>query len=273
MAEGVGEPTERITGGPLGEGARTVPAANAGGALARGLAILRLFEEGTAYLGNVEISRRTGIPKATVSRLTGTLGHLGYLNFDRDLQKYSLSPGILSLAYPVFMSHELHVFARPLMQRLAEATHSTVGLAVHDGMSVVYLEYAKTKSTQTRDVAIGYRIPVARSALGRSCLAVIQPDARENLLHRIRRSCKRNEWPEQERRILSAMESVWLRGFCITEGEINPSTNAVGIPFIHAGKIYAFNAVAPVFEFSQARMVEEIGPGLLGLARDLDAGE
>lgn len=256
-----------------GRGSRAVTGGDAGGALARGLAILRLFEEGTAYLGNVDISRRTGIPKATISRLTGTLSRLGYLNFDRDLQKYSLSPGILSLAYPVFMAHEVHVFARPLMQRLAEETRSTVGLAVHDGTGMVYLEYAKTKSTQTRDVAIGYRVPVARTALGRACLAVMQPEARDSLLREIRKGCKRSEWPELDQRITAAMESVWRRGFCITEGEINPSTNAVGIPFSRGGRIYAFNAVAPIFEFSQERMVGEIGPGLLRLARDLNVPE
>jgi DNA-binding IclR family transcriptional regulator len=52
---------------------------------------------------------------------------------------------------------------------------------------------------------------------------------------------------------------VWKRGFCISEREINPSTNAVGIPFIHGRHIYAFNCVAPVFEFSQARMTTKSG--------------
>jgi DNA-binding IclR family transcriptional regulator len=242
------------------------------GALARGFAILRAFEETAAYLGNIEISRRTGIPKATVSRLTGTLSRLGYLSFDKDVQKYAVAPGILALSYQVFMAHELHVFARPLMLRLAEETRSTVGLAVQDGLSVVYLEYAKTRSTQTRDVAIGYRVPVARTALGRSCLAVVSAEAREGFLRDIRKSCRRGEWPELERRIMCAIESVWKRGFCISEGEINPSTNAVGVPFIDGRHTYAFNCVAPVFEFSHTRMTDEIGPALIKLAQDLNSG-
>jgi len=246
---------------------------DASGALARGFAILRAFEETAIYLGNMEISRRTGIPKATVSRLTATLSRLGCLSFDRELQKYAISPGILSLSYQVFMAHELHVFARPLMLRLAEETRSTVGLGVLDGASVVYLEYAKTRSTQTRDVAIGYRVPVARTALGRSCLAVMSAGAREGLLRDIRRSCRRSEWPELENRINAAVEDVWRYGFCISEGELNPATNAVGIPFTHGRHLYAFNCVAPVFEFSHARMIEEIGPALIQFAKDLNSGD
>ena len=243
-----------------------------GGALSRGFAILRAFEKGSIHLGNVEISQRTGIPKATVSRLTSTLFRLGYLSFNRDFQKYSISPGILDLAYQVFMTHDLHVVARPLMQRLAEETQSTVGLAVPDGSSVVYLEYAKTRSAQAYDVAIGYRLPIARTVLGRSCLAAMSADARNSQLREIRRSTKRAEWPELERRIAAAMDSVWRHGFCVGGGEISPANRAVGIPFVQSGRIYAFNCVAPAFEFSDDRMTNEIGPGLIKLVRDLNAG-
>ncbi|MDH3232081.1 MAG: helix-turn-helix domain-containing protein, partial [Alphaproteobacteria bacterium] len=47
-------------------------------ALARGLEVLRAFQEG-GPLGNQEIARRTGLPKPTVSRLTHTLKQLGYI--------------------------------------------------------------------------------------------------------------------------------------------------------------------------------------------------
>ena len=50
-------------------------------ALARGLDILRSFRQGEAYLGNADLAERTGVPKATVSRLTFTLAELGYLKY------------------------------------------------------------------------------------------------------------------------------------------------------------------------------------------------
>ena len=257
---------------PVGARKSTPRSTLGGGSLSRGFAILRAFERSAIYLGNAEISQRTGIPKATVSRLTGALCRLGYLSFSKEFRKYSISPGILDLAYQVFMTHDLHVIARPLMQRLAEETQSTVGLAVQDGSSVVYLEYAKTR-TQTRDVAIGYRLPIARTVLGRSCLAAMQPEARDRLMREIRRSAKRGEWPELERRIMAGVESVWKQGFCVGGGEINPANRAVGTPCVHSGRIYAFNCVGPVFEFSHERMSNEIGPGLVRLVRDLNAGD
>src|SRR5204863_7799793 len=57
-------------------------------ALGRGLMILRAFDIGEPYLGNAAIAERTGLAKATVSRLTQTLLELGYLLYRADLGKY-----------------------------------------------------------------------------------------------------------------------------------------------------------------------------------------
>ena len=58
-------------------------------ALARGLEILECFKFEDRYLGNREIVEKTGLPKATVSRLTHTLTELGYLRYSERLGKYN----------------------------------------------------------------------------------------------------------------------------------------------------------------------------------------
>ena len=62
-------------------------------ALARGLSVLRAFSPDNRPIGNAEIAARVGLPKATVSRLTFTLTELGYLNYNEDIERYSLGPG------------------------------------------------------------------------------------------------------------------------------------------------------------------------------------
>ncbi len=51
-------------------------------ALSRGLDVLRAFSQGSVILGNQDISRLTGLPKPTVSRMTYTLTKLGYLSYN-----------------------------------------------------------------------------------------------------------------------------------------------------------------------------------------------
>ena len=49
-------------------------------ALARGLEVLSAFRAGDGTLGNLELAKRTELPKTTISRITHTLTQLGYLS-------------------------------------------------------------------------------------------------------------------------------------------------------------------------------------------------
>ncbi len=73
-------------------------------ALARGLQILDCFKFEDKYLGNSQIAARTGLPKATVSRLTYTLTELGYLRYSESLGKYNFGPSLVNIGYSL-LSH------------------------------------------------------------------------------------------------------------------------------------------------------------------------
>src|SRR5439155_8141922 len=83
------------SGDPAGLKKRRDPRVNV--ALARGLEILRAFRPEEVQLGNIEIAKRTGIPKGTVSRLTYTLTAFGYLRYSEVTGMFSIGPGILAL--------------------------------------------------------------------------------------------------------------------------------------------------------------------------------
>ncbi len=52
-------------------------------------------------------SRQTGLPKATVSRLTFTLAALGYLNYSASQEKYSLGTAVLSLGHAFMKGNDV----------------------------------------------------------------------------------------------------------------------------------------------------------------------
>jgi DNA-binding IclR family transcriptional regulator len=67
--------------------------------LERGISILRAFRPGSDLLGNGELAERTGLSRATVSRLTQTLVDSGMLEHDRRQRAYRLAAPVLSLAH------------------------------------------------------------------------------------------------------------------------------------------------------------------------------
>ncbi|EXU83218.1 hypothetical protein AX23_07175 [Brucella melitensis 548] len=89
-------------------------------ALVRGLEILRSFTPHDLSLGNQELIDRTGLPKATVSRMTATLVNLGYLDYDEMLGRYRIGPATIALGYSGLSANVVVHIAMPLMRKLAE---------------------------------------------------------------------------------------------------------------------------------------------------------
>ena len=97
-------------------------------ALARGLAILRAFESSSELLGNIDIARRTGLPKATVSRLTHTLTRLGYLSCLGQREQYRLGASLMALGMAFFRANSFPQIVRPFLQNLADEVLCNVAL-------------------------------------------------------------------------------------------------------------------------------------------------
>ncbi len=107
-------------------------------ALAKGLAVLNLFDALNPELSVDEMAERTGFPRMTTYRLARTLQDSGYLVGDASTNRYHLGPAIMAATR---VSHERHAelmrAARPFLEHLAANTGETVSLAVEvDGVAV-----------------------------------------------------------------------------------------------------------------------------------------
>jgi DNA-binding IclR family transcriptional regulator len=236
-------------------------------ALARGIAVLRAFELDQQFLGNADIARRTGVPKATISRLTHTLTELGYLSYRDDLGKYEIAPGVLGLAYPYLANMPVPAIARPLMNELARATETNVGLVILDGLSAVYLENALGEPNMNRRQRVGFRIPIARTATGRACIAAMSREDRDRTLERLREAHP-DDWDVLREEIDEAISQVRVRGYCIGASTYDPLTAMVGVPFPYQdGRlILAFNCGGHA-KVHTAKKLAQYGVRLVELAR------
>lgn len=237
-------------------------------ALARGVAVLRAFEIDDQFLGNTEISQRTGVPKPTVSRLTHTLTELGYLSYREEVGKYELAPGILGLAYPYLANMPVPAIARPFMNELAKSTQANVGLAILDGLSAVYLEYALGEPHDiNRRQRVGFRLPLARTATGRACIAAMNPEQLDRTLESLREAYP-DEWHLLRDEIDDAITQVRVRGYCIVAGTYGRTTNMVAVPFaLQDGRtILAFNCGGHAKVHTSKKLVQ-YGARLVELAR------
>jgi DNA-binding IclR family transcriptional regulator len=236
-------------------------------ALARGLDILRSFREGDHYLGNVELSERTGIPNSTVSRLTFTLQQLGYLHYISNLGKYQLGPSVLDLGYGVLANIDVHVVARPLMTALATESGGSVTLAILDETEMIMIESARG-SAPARNISVGMKAPVFNTSLGWACLAGMPEDAREVTMQKLE-VMHSADWRRVRGAIVQGIKEVETRGYCITIGGYHDFASAVGVPvrWQNDDRHMALNCVAPSVLFKKDQLIEKWGPRLVELAK------
>lgn len=236
-------------------------------AVGRAFSILRCFEHGEQYLGNQQLSRRTEIPKATISRLTYTLSALGYLEYWPQLEKYSLGTGVLALSHAYMRNNDVVSIARPLMRELATYTGAAVILAAADGLRMVVLEVCQGDSTFQLKLAPGARVPHGSTALGRADLAVRPPEVFAQRLEEFEKECEPELWPRLKAGLVRAREDYENYGFCFSLGDWNPDVFAVGVPMVAADKsrVLAFNCSGRVNVVTREKLIHDFGPRLVAL--------
>lgn len=241
--------------------------------LARGLEVLRCFQPGERLLGNQDIARRTGIPKPTISRLTYTLTRMGYLNYSEKLGKYGLGTAVLSLGYSLLSSMDILKVARPLMQELADYSHTAVGVGARDRLGMVYLKGCySTDATISLHMEVGTHISIATTSMGRALLCGLPEKERDYLMDHIRKENER-EWPSNKAGIEQALKDYNDLGFCFSMGDWRKDINAVAVPMlpVAGSSLLSFNCAAPSFVLRRHMLEDDIGPRLVHMVRSIEA--
>lgn len=131
--------------------------------------LLSAFESGAFQLGLTELSRRSGVPKASAYRLAQELVQWGLL--ERRGESYQLGIRIFELGQRVPASAVLRSVARPLLTDLFTTTRATIHLSVLDGTHVLYLEKIAGEANVHSHSRVGGRLPASCTATGKVLLA------------------------------------------------------------------------------------------------------
>jgi DNA-binding IclR family transcriptional regulator len=239
-------------------------------ALERGISVLRCFTHERPVLGYVEIARITGIPRPTVNRLVATLLATGMLKADPLSDRFTLGPGLVSLAQVFLGSLDVRAVARPPMQAMAEEIGGAVYLAVRDGMEMVLIEACRPRSSiLVPRLDVGSRAPMAVSALGRAYISALDDERRNQLIDSLR-LLRGPEWEAVEPGLLRAIDESHRLGYCSSLGEFHREINSVSVPLVGPGEeIMALNCGGAGYVFTEERLRQEIAPRLRAIAIEI----
>lgn len=239
--------------------------------LAHGLALLQCFRVGSPVLSNKELAERSGLSKATVSRLTNTLLARGLLTYDAHLRRYQLGPTTLSLGYPLLASLQVRQIARPLMKALADQVNGSVSLGIRDRTNMVYIETSRSHDAADFRPDIGASLPIMPSAMGRAWLAQAGAVASSKVLAKI------GEDRAQDRAanaliVAQAQADLCQKGYCVSRGEWQQDVHAVAVPMPTPldGEILVFNCGMLTNRLKGKTIEARIGQHLIDMVKQVE---
>jgi DNA-binding IclR family transcriptional regulator len=241
-------------------------------ALSRGLDVLRAFQPHDGLLGNQEIAARTNLPKPTVSRLTYTLTKLGYLTPVPRFEKYQLAPSAMALGYAALANLGVRHLSEPFREEVMRETGGAVAIGGRDRHSMIYFGQSRNGQTLGVQLDVGSRIPIATTAMGRAYFWTLPPEDRAMLLRELREHYG-SRWSKMRDGLDRSGEFIAKHGFAVSTGDWHTDISAAGVALkLNDGTgPYAFNCGAPAFRFTEDRLLNDIGPRLVAMVRNIEA--
>lgn len=201
-------------------------------ALAKGLDVLRLFDETTTSLKLREICDRTGIPMPTAFRVVATLEEQGFVERQPD---GGIQPGVsvLTLGSAALRGSSLVQLSEQPLRHLAEATGETVNLGVLRGDEVLYLARLRNQDLVTANIQVGSTLPAPYTSMGKLLLAHLSPTELRAVLsnHVFRTDAGPNaarSIDDLEKRLASIREL----GYALQDEEVAAGLRSVSVPVL-----------------------------------------
>jgi DNA-binding IclR family transcriptional regulator len=204
-----------------------------------------------------ELSRRTGISKASVHRLARELLDWGVL--ERNEFEYQLGIHLYEIGSRVPRIRVLRDNVRPFMADLHSATHETVHLAVLAGLEVLFVERANGYRQSPRQSRFAGRTHLHCSATGKVLMAFGSDELLDQVAHRAMPRMTRFTITSP-RTLAGQVEQVRQDGFAIEREETALGYMSIAVPLFtgETTAVGALSITAPTYRADATRYLKAL---------------
>src|SRR3954453_2191066 len=239
--------------------------------LARGLDVLRCFDESRRQMSLADVASATGLARPTARRLLLTLEELGYVRSTDG--SFTLTPKVLGLGTAYVGGLGLWEIARRHMERLVGQTGESSSMAQLDGSDIVYVARVSVPKIIALRVDIGTRFPAQQTSQGKVLLAALSADELEATLAEPSRAGLPPYIGRTDEQLRAELTEVRARGWALTDEELAPGVRSVAVPVRDRDGVVraAMNVTVHAAETSIDCLLGEHLPRLLRTAGEISA--
>ena len=243
---------------------------NQRGSLSKGLLILSAFDEKAPALAIADISKRTGISRTSVYRLTGVLEELGYLQ--RDERVFRPAKRVLQLGVAAVESREFVDHIKPYLDQISSVLPraTAVNYGVLEATDIIYLARRHLDDIITINLRVGSRLPVYLSSLGKAILSAMPPSDVETLVSQMSFERRTANTVATGDLYLAAIEEARAKGIALNNQELTLGLRSVAVPVFHRSSVIGAVGVATLATRADIETLEyDYGPVLKSFAQKI----
>ncbi|HMK87576.1 MAG TPA: IclR family transcriptional regulator C-terminal domain-containing protein [Steroidobacteraceae bacterium] len=227
------------------------------GGLAKGLAVIRVFDRDHVALALSDIARSAGMPAATARRCLLTLEELGYVT--RTGRNFILRPKVLEIGAAYLESMNIEALTRTRLEELARTTADSSSLCVLDGTDIVYVARASVRTLLRLEAHVGSRFPAHATSTGRVILAGLSPEGLNQYFAKARLERLTDKTVVDPVKLRRLIDECRRSGYAAVEDELAYGVVALAVPvFDQQGRVVAaLNTSSHSRRLSKQRLVRD----------------
>ncbi|HKW57267.1 MAG TPA: IclR family transcriptional regulator C-terminal domain-containing protein [Candidatus Acidoferrum sp.] len=207
--------------------------------LARGLLVIQAFSSRKRQLAISQLSKKTGLSRASVRRCLYTLSKLGFAGSD-DGRNFFLKPRILALGHSYLSSMPLATAAQPVLEHVSHILHESCSIATLDGVDIIYVARADVTRIMSIDLGVGSRLPGFCTSMGRVLLANLPPGELESVLQKIEFTRYTDRTVTSVEKLRQVLNVVRRDGHSIVDQELELGLRSMAVPIVNpTGRVVA----------------------------------
>lgn len=239
--------------------------------LERGLAVINSFSRDRQIQTLSEVANAAGLTRATARRILLTLGELGYVR--QNGRGFALTPRVLDLGYSFLSSFRVVELAQEPMERLVDEVKESSSMSILDDTEIVYVARVPTTRIMTIALALGSRLPVYPTSMGRVLLAGLSDDEVSEYLAKTELLALTPHTITDPSELRARLHEVRAQGYALVDQELEEGVRSIAAPITNSrgDVIAAMNISCHASRVTVSRMKSEFRPRLIATAEEISS--
>lgn len=228
--------------------------------LDRALDILEVLARSEESLGVTEIGNRIGLHKSTVHRILQTLCYRGYVEKEKERERYHLGIKIVELGIRFFNDLEIRKVAGDILSPLAKSLDEVVHMVLFDDGEIVYIDKRESSQLVSMHSKVGRRALMHCTAAGKAILSTMSEEDVRLILKTKGMPGFTHMTITDPDRLIEQLKEIRQKGYAMEAEENEVGVLCLGTPIFD----YSGRAMAAISVSGPATRMKEKGTERIG---------